>query len=276
MRRVEQIIRRLEAIESEALAELHRAAPAATREAIGLRLEEFDGIRVSAASRGCNIVINRTIGLGLASPATAAQVRRVRSIYEETGVGRYFVHLSPEGRPEPLTELAEQCGLIRDRAWMKFARRDVPVAQRITDLEIREVGPEHADDFGRIAGSAFDLEDIAWPMLGALVGRPGWHVYMSFRGDVPAGAGTLFVDGDVGWTDWGATDPAFRRQGSQSALLARRIARAIDLGCALIGTCTGEAVPGEYQASYLNIQRSGFEEAGLRENYSPTGRPYPI
>ena len=67
-----------------------------------------------------------------------------------------------------------------------------------------------------------------------------------------------------------------RRQGSQSALLTRRIAHAINLGCSLIGTCTGEAVPGEYQASYLNIQRCGFEEAGLRENYSATGRPHPI
>ena len=273
---MEEIIRKLEAIESEALAELHRAAPTASRDEMGLRLEEFDGVRVSAASRGCNIVVNRAIGLGLTSSATPEQVRRIRGIYDECGIGRYFVHLSPEGKPEPLTELAERAGLVRDRAWMKFARSDVPVAQRITDLEIREIGPEYADDFGRIAGSAFDLEEIAWPMLAGLVGRAGWHVFMSFRGEVPVGTGALFVLDDVGWTDWGATDPAFRRQGSQSALLTRRIAHAVDLGCSLIGTCTGEAVPGEYQASYLNIQRCGFEEAGLRENYSPTGRPHPI
>lgn len=273
---MEEIIRKLEAIESEALAELHRAAPATSRAEMGLRLEEFDGIRVSAATHGCNIVVNRAIGLGLSTPATAKHIRRIRSIYEEAGVSRYFVHLSPEGQPEPLTELAEELGLVRDRAWMKFARSDIPVAQRITELEIREIGPEHADDFGRIAGDAFDLEEVAWPMLAGLVGRPGWHIFMSFSGTIPAGVGTLFVKDGVGWTDWGATDPAFRRQGSQSALLTRRIAHAIELGCSLIGTCTGEAVPGEYQASYLNIQRCGFEEAGLRENYSPTGRPHPI
>jgi hypothetical protein len=33
---------------------------------------------------------------------------------------------------------------------------------------------------------------------------------------------------------------------------------------------TGEAVPGDKQHSYRNIQKAGFKEAYLRENWIPT------
>ena len=41
---------------------------------------------------------------------------------------------------------------------------------------------------------------------------------MSFDGDKPAGVGALFVKNGFGWTDYGATSPEFRRQGSQGEL----------------------------------------------------------
>jgi len=269
----EETIRQLEWIEAEALTEFHRAAPGHVRAAMDLQIDEVDGALVSLAARGGNVVINRTIGLGMAQPATQATLARIKTIYAEAGVTRYLLHLSSHALPPMLADLVEEAGFVRDRAWMKFARSDVPVAQRITELEIREIGAEHAADFGRIAGNAFDLGTPAREALAGLVERPGWHVYMSFAGDTPAGTGAMFIKDGVAWIDWGATESAFRRRGSQSGLLARRIARAIELGCSLLGTCTGEAVPGDEQSSYHNIQRCGFDEFGLRDNYSLTGWP---
>lgn len=269
---MEQMVRRLEWIEGEALADFHHAAPPSARAQSGLRLEEVDGCLVSLMATGGNIVVNRCIGLGLDQPASLDTIERIKAIYAGAGVERFFLHLSPEGQPAPLAGLAAEAGLLRDRAWMKFARADLPVAQRITEFEIREVDPSHAADFGRIASTAFDLEAPAGDILAGLVGRPGWHILMSFAGAEPVGTGAMFVKDGVAWTDWGATRPEYRRRGSQTALLARRVARAVELGCELIGTSTGEAVPGDEQASYQNILRCGFEEAGLRENYSPTGR----
>ena len=270
---MEQTIRRLERIEAEALTEFHRAATPEIKASAGLELHHIEGCRASLMRHGGNIVINRCIGLGLEQHATMDTVGKIRQVYADAGVARYFLHLSPEAMPQPLTELAERAGLVRDRAWMKFAREDLPVAQRITELEVREIDSRHAMVFGRIASAAFDLGPPAAEILAGLVGRPGWHIFMSFAGTRPAGTGALFVKDGVAWTDWGATRPEYRRRGSQSALLARRIALAVNLGCDLIGTCTGEAVPGDEQASYQNILRCGFEEAGLRDNYSPTGRP---
>ncbi len=95
---------------------------------------------------------------------------------------------------------------------------------------------------------------------------------MSFDGDIPAGTGALFIDGDVGWTDYAATAPAFRRRGSQSALLLHRVQFALDHGCNQVFTCTGEEVPGDPQHSYSNILKSGFKEEYVRRNHVPPVR----
>lgn len=73
----------------------------------------------------------------------------------------------------------------------------------------------------------------------------------------------------LGYLDFGATHPDFRRRGSQSAILNVRIRDALDTGCTSVVTMTGEAVPGDEQHSYRNIQKAGFTEAYLRENWIP-------
>ena len=100
-------------------------------------------------------------------------------------------------------------------------------------------------------------------------GKPGGDVAeleMHIAFDV---AGALFVQGDIGWLDWGATAPAFRRRGGQSAVRRQRMLMARELGCRLIATETGEAVAGAPRHSYGNITRMGFRTAYLRENYAP-------
>lgn len=73
----------------------------------------------------------------------------------------------------------------------------------------------------------------------------------------------------IGYLDFGATHPEFRRRGGQTGLLNMRIGAALDAGCTSIVTMTGEAVPGDEQHSYHNIERAGFKAAYLRENWIP-------
>ena len=56
---------------------------------------------------------------------------------------------------------------------------------------------------------------------------------------------------------------------SQGAIMSARIQAAIDAGCTRIFTETGEAVPGDPQHSYRNIERYGFVAGDLRENWRP-------
>jgi len=52
---------------------------------------------------------------------------------------------------------------------------------------------------------------------------------------------------------------------------ARRIQLALDLGCGLMTSETGEAVPGDPQHSYRNLRRHGLRPVYRRENWCPPG-----
>jgi GNAT superfamily N-acetyltransferase len=127
-------------------------------------------------------------------------------------------------------------------------------------------------DFAAIVGDAFDFGRAFRPALAALPGAEDWQVYMSFDGDTPAGTGALFTRGGIGYLDFGATRPDFRRRGGQTAVLRTRLLAAGEAGCEAVVTMTGEAVAGEEQHSYRNIERAGFSPAYLRENWVPADR----
>ena len=258
-----------ERLERDMLRALHAGADADTRERLGLRLEEIDGTLVSVAARDPSIMLNRALGLGLARPATAATVQAIHARYRDAGIGRFFLHVHAQARPAGIEALLEDAGLRPHRRWMKFARGPEPPPAADSTLAVRAIGTQHARDFGRIAAAAFDLAPAAAALFPGLAGRPGCRLYMSFEGDTPAGTGLLYVDGDDAWLDWGATDPAFRGRGSQRALLARRIADAAAAGCTRLWTCTGEAVPGDPQHSYHNIEWAGFRAEYARANWIP-------
>jgi len=263
-----------ESIERKSLADLVAAAGPELTAGLGIKAADTGTayvVLVKALPESA-IVVNRTIGLGLGAAASDDEIDAIVAAYHAAGIARYFVHLHSEAVPATLAAKLLGHGLEKTRSWMKFARGRERPPRVATSLEVRRAGPSDASAFGRIVAAAFDLGDAAAPWLAHLVGRPGWHVYMSLAGDEPAGTGTMYVDGEVAWLDWGATDPRFRGRGGQSAILHRRVEDALDLGCRLLLTETGEAVPGDPQHSYNNIVRMGFRPDALRANYAPPRR----
>ena len=213
---------RAEAVERATLADLHRFAPDAQRDRLGLELRLVDGALVSIARNSSTILVNRTVGLGLAHPAGRETVDKIVEHYRDADTGRFFLQLDPAAKPDQLSAWLESAGLEPyHRAWAKFERGTEAAPEPRTDLEVREIGPEYAAEFGRIAAAGFDLDDDWVPVLAGLVGRKGWHVYLSFDGDTPAGCGAMRIQGGVAWIDWAATLPEFRRRGSQGAIISR-------------------------------------------------------
>jgi len=265
----------IEAVERAALEDLNEAARGSLGTALGMQSRTLGSAFVSAfaALPATAIVANRAIGLGLAGAESREVVDAVVDLYAQAGIARYFVHLHPDSRPAEIADWLTARGLEEARAWMKFRRGREAPPEVASDLEIRPARAGDAAAFGRIEADAFDLGEAGAPWLALLVGRPDWHVYMSFDGNQPAGCGALFVREGIGWLDWGATAPDFRGRRSQQALLRRRILDALDLGCRLIVTATGEEVPGDPQTSYKNILKMGFEPAYARKNYAPPKPP---
>ena len=75
----------------------------------------------------------------------------------------------------------------------------------------------------------------------------------------PIATGVLCVGGGVALLGGACTVPEARKQGAQSALLARRFQYAVDDGCDIAMVC---ALPGS--ASQRNAERNGFRIAYTR------------
>ncbi len=259
-----------ERAERVALADLHAAASREARQRLGLELDEVEGVLVSLARRDPTILVNRVIGLGVERPAERWVVEEIADRFRRADVDRYFLHLDPRAEPAELPVWLEAAGLTPyHRGWAKFVRGTEAPPEARSDLEVRPIGAEHAADFGRIATTAFGLSEEWAPVVAGLVGRPGWRIYLSFAGETPAGSGAMRIREGVAWFDWAATLPEFRRRGSQGAIMQRRIADAIELGCSVLATATGEAVEGDPQHSYHNIMRAGFRVSHVRANWVP-------
>lgn len=266
--------RNSEAIEREALADLHAAATPELVAALRLKAAPVGAALVSIAGalRPSATTINRALGVGLSAPETEGTISRLLDAYRDAAVSRYFVQCHPEARPPALVGWLLAAGLEKARGWQKFRRGRERVVRADTDLRVEAIGPGHGAAFGRLVADALGLGEAAAAWLACLAGRPGWHVFMSFDRNEPAGAGALYVRDGLAWADYGVTAPAHRGRGSEPALLARRIERALELGCREIFTCTREHAPGDPQASYKHVLEAGFEEDYVRDNYAPPAR----
>lgn len=259
---------RCETVERAALASLHEAATPDVRERLGMRLERIGDAIASIVPGIDSIIVNRVIGLGVERPASREDVERIADRYREAGVRRHLVHLDASARPDELEGWIQAAGYGSYRAWVPFERRgQEPPSQSPSDLVVRPTTPEDAPEFGAIVADGFDLGEDGAPLIAGLTAHPAWRTYLTTDGDEIAGAAGLFVHDRAAWLDWAATRPEFRRRGSQTALLARRVADAVEAGCDVLFTETGEAVPGDPQHSYHNIEAAGFEAGRPRANW---------
>ena len=90
---------------------------------------------------------------------------------------------------------------------------------------------------------------------------------MAFEGLVPVATGAFYLAGDLAWIDFAATMEGTRGMGAQSALVARRIRDAAELGCKGFVVETAEPTPSHEAPSYTNLLKFGFEVRYVRANY---------
>ena len=234
-----------ELIEKAELEALHGLADTGLRRRLGLALEPLGGgvMSVAAALPASAIVVNRAMGCESGGRFDPAWIGAAAERYRAAGIGRFFFQIAEEAVTPEIEAGFAAAGLERARSWQKFSRgRGEVIEARATDLVTREIGPEKGADFARIVCAAFDLGAAAEPWMARLPGAPGFHVFMTFEGDTPAGVGGLYIRDGVAWTDFGATVPAMRGRGAQGANLAARVRFGLERGCRALHTCTGEAV----------------------------------
>lgn len=255
-------------IEGEALASFHEVATPGQRRELGLELLRHHGQLLSFCSAERGIMLNRTVGLGVFEAADPDQVDWTIEQFRERNTHRAFIGVTEGSSPPNLAQLFLQRGLTEARAWTKFRRVPSAPMPAPTELRVEPVDRGSARDWGRIVSAGFDMPAGCAEVLARLHEHPGWHLFITYDDKEPAGASGLFVRGSSCWFDWTSTRPGARRRGSQSALMARRIEHARDLGCTRLLTATGEEVPGDPQHSWSNIARAGFVPAFRTRNFA--------
>jgi GNAT superfamily N-acetyltransferase len=251
---------RLEPAEVAAVVDHWRAAPSQLVEREGIALLEIDGLTMlSVRSLPESRLHNHAYGV-----ASAADVERVDAFYRECS-SPYVLSTGPG---TDLDAVLEQHGYTRGYAWMKFGRDLAPLVAETT-LRVSEIGEEAGAAFGEIIATAFGMPAWTADWFARMPGRADWVCFLSYADRTPAGAGALFVAGDVGWLGLGATLPAFRGRGGQAALIAARIDAARARGCTALATETGVRVEGRAAGSYRNLLRAGFVEVTARDNWVP-------
>jgi GNAT superfamily N-acetyltransferase len=181
--------------------------------------------------------------------------------------GHAHALVAPPDHPE-LVEALPRLGYEPARAWMAFEHDSESADLPLNRLRVEETGDAAA--FEATLAEGYGLPEGVQGLFEPLVELPGWHCFLAWAGDEPAGCGALYVEGPLGWLGMAATRPSHRRQGAQIALLLTRIEAARALGAEALYTETGAADDEGPGASYRNILRAGFRESYLRPNWRST------
>ncbi len=264
---IADLAQHLESVEIAALGGFHKAATGKTASSCGIDAVFLDGACGVLASKIDTLAFNRIVGLGMGHSATEEQLDDLIAPYRNRGVKRFFVQLCPAAIPDSIPEWLTARGFRHYNNWVKLYRGVEPCPPVETDLDVRLIGKNEADDFARILVASFEWSRDLEPWVAASIGRPGWRHYMAYDGATPVATAAVFIEGENGWIDFASTLAEYRGRGAQGALVERRIADAAALGCKRLVVETAEDTPERSAPSYRNMRRFGFETAYLRPNY---------
>ncbi|MGH8176390.1 MAG: GNAT family N-acetyltransferase [Steroidobacter sp.] len=262
-----------EHIERRAWIDLIAAAPDWLRRTTGLMTDDVGGAMLLAAPGIDHLLFNRVIGLGERAPASEAQIADLMGRYWDLSIERYWLHVGPYARPARLGQLLRQQGLTQyRRSWVKMVRPAQRAASVHTNLRIREARADDATAIASVIGMGLNLPQCAAELLGLVIGRRGWRVFVAESSEQIVAAAGMFCEADVAYMAFAATRPEFRRRGAQRALLQGRINAAADADRRWIAAETGFPLTAdEPNPSYRNLLWAGFRPVAIRDNYSLPG-----
>ncbi|MGA5424349.1 GNAT family N-acetyltransferase [Streptomyces lavendulocolor] len=179
------------------------------------------------AASGFTRRANSVLPLGDPGMPLDDALARARAWYEERGLPPYVqVATGAEGTQEPL------CAALEERGWRREVTAEVRVGglAPVGDLEPGDVRLSRSVDEAWLR--RYNRSGVPGPhVLGVLNGGPSvWFASVPGAGDVPAAVGRCVVDGR--WAGFLAVevDPAQRRRGLGTAVMAALARRALEEG----------------------------------------------
>lgn len=227
-----------------------------------IRRQSDDGYLIVDPSRQGDIAsfnFNRVLLCGREAGMDGASVARWIDLFRQHGVSKFFVWLSPGPEMEIVRGWLRSAGLSRV-PWVRYPTlvRDIsgPLPFE-TDLVVRQVTPDE------IAAACQTLGETMWPGYLRSAGKDDFFHYMAFDIMRPVATAALAVFDGMAYLLSASTAEADRKRGAQQALIAARLARAKQLGCAIQISETLNIL----EHSLRNLQRAGFREVYEKQVY---------
>jgi hypothetical protein len=206
-----------------------------------------------------SVNMNRVYLCGTEAGMDSDSVGRLIELFTLEGIERFFVWLSPGPYMDRARGWLEGRGLshIRHIGYPTLYRAAGSPVQFKTDLEVRQVSRTE------ITAARDQLGETLWPEYANTAGMAGFFHYMAFDGSRPVAVAALAVFEDLGYLMAARTTESDRKRGAQQALIAKRVERAGQIGCAMLVSETLTML----EHSHRNLQRAGFVEAFEKEVY---------
>lgn len=136
------------------------------------------------------------------------------------------------------------------------------IAVTDNNIHIEEISLANFDIFGELYTKGFGMpaafKDYVTANNKVLAESDNWNFYLAHVAGEPAGIAVLFIKNDVATLAASATVPDYRNKGVQTALIEKRIQRALGEGCRyLVG-----------QAAFGSVSQKNMERAGLKVAYT--------
>lgn len=238
----------------------------AGNQALGVEVHRVGGA-VVCIDRSEGGRLNRVNCLGVTEPARQETLDAMVELYRASGVRGFALSVSPVAQPVELMNWVTQRGFAQLANAAKIYRRAAEPERIATDLRIEEVSSATVSDLATVLEEGFGMMPGRGAVVATAAGKPGWRWFVGYDGVRPVAAGGLFAADGAGWLGYGATIASHRKRGAQGAIIARRVAAAVEMGCEWLTSETAEDRPEALVSSYHNMIRNGFELLYLRPIY---------
>ncbi|MCI0449756.1 MAG: bifunctional GrpB family protein/GNAT family N-acetyltransferase [Chlorobi bacterium] len=181
--------------------------------------------------------------------------------------GKFALQIPPNELDEEKVRLLNSRGFTYSNSWVTFYKDSSPVESRSTDLEIKEIGKEHANEFARILNDVFAFPHEFDGIAGSVVGQKEWVTYMALDGSKAVGSASVCIIRETAYLSFANVIPEYRRRGVQGELGRKLIDTARELRAKWIVVDTAETSEEHPNPSYWNVLRHGFRLMYHRPNY---------
>ncbi len=256
-----------EQLEATYMADVFAVAPPTVRDELGMSVHRIaGGVATVMANDPTGGYWSRALGLGWSEPITDAVLEQVIAACDDHLAPAVCLQVSPLVAGD-WRGVAARHGFTPGATWIKVVRDVAEPPTVDTELVVRALGVDDADEYARVYWEDFGFSHplfVAWTREQTAL--PKWRCYAAFDDNMMVAVGAVYIHDGVGALMGAATLSASRNHGGQGAVMAARIRAARKLGCEVLFTETGAETPEDPNPSLHNMHRMGFRDLYGRQN----------